>query len=377
MNEQDKSSTQRRRQPCKERIAHFDRYTMAHPHLLTAAQQIMDSIEDPVGSSIVFVLGPTGVGKSTLVRRVTHKVISGQFPRLEEEKGRIPIAGIECVAPEVGNFDWKDFYIRSLAALQDPFIEERKHTPFINHFNSRSPKLKLRLLLEETLRQRKTDAFFVDEAQNLGKVVSGRKLQEQTDCIKSLANLTSTQFLLVGTYELLLLRNLSAQLCRRSIEIHFPRYRAEVAEEMQAFRNVLHTFQRQLPLGEEPDLLSIWDFCYERSIGCVGILKDWLTRTLAAVLKAQGVNAVLTKEDLQAHAWSLDQCMLMLQEAREGEEKLKDSVGQSDFRRALGLEVKELQQKSQKKTRQKKKSKQAVGKPLPQRRLVGEAENVG
>lgn len=376
MSTQDEASKKLRNQPCKERITHFDRYTMAHPHLLTAAQQLMDSIEDPVGSSIVFVLGPTGVGKSTLVRRVTHRVVSSHFPSLEEDKGRIPIAGIESVAPEVGNFDWKDFYIRSLEALKDPFIKERKHTPFINQFHSTTPKLKLRLLLEETLRQRRPAAFFVDEAQNLGKVVSGRKLQEQTDCIKSLANLTSTQFVLVGTYELLLLRNLSAQLCRRSLEIHFPRYRAEVAEDMKAFRSVLHTFQKQLPLGEEPDLLSVWDFCYERSIGCVGILKDWLTRTLASVLKEQGVNAILTHKDLQTHAWPLDQCMLMLQEAREGEEKLQGSVSQSDFRRALGLEIKGIQQKSKKKT-SKKKTKKIVGKPLPQRRPIGEAGNVG
>ena len=88
------------------------------------------------------------------------------------------------------------------------------------------------------------------------------------------------------------------------------------------------------------------------------------------------MNAVLTHKDLQAHAWSLDQCMLMLQEARDGEDKLQNTVSQSDFRRALGLEIKETQQKSKKKN-SKKKTKKTVGKPLPQRRPVGESENVG
>ncbi|MEM0979955.1 MAG: AAA family ATPase [Cyanobacteria bacterium P01_H01_bin.58] len=224
------------RQSIKERIAYFDNYTMAHPNLLEAANQLMGTIEEPAGASIVFVLGPTGVGKSTLLRRVSQKIIEAYRTQLEEDKGCIPIAGTEAVAPEIGNFDWKDFYIRSLEALRDPFIEQRKHTPFIHQVNPRETKLKLRLLLEETLRQRKPAAFYVDEAQNLGKVISGRKLQEQTDCIKSLSNLTGVQFVLVGTYELLLLRNLSAQLCRRSSEIHFPRYRAEADEDKQVFR---------------------------------------------------------------------------------------------------------------------------------------------
>ncbi|MEM8569004.1 MAG: AAA family ATPase [Bacteroidota bacterium] len=366
------------KQSMKERIAYFDNYTMAHPNLLKAANELMETIEEPAGASIVFVLGPTGVGKSTLLRRVSQKIIEAYQPKLKEDKGCIPIAGTEAAAPEIGNFDWKDFYIRSLEALKDPFIEKRKHTPFIhqvNRINPRETKLKLRLLLEETLRQRKPAAFYVDEAQNLGKVISGRKLQEQTDCIKSLSNLTGVQFVLVGTYELLLLRNLSAQLCRRSSEIHFPRYQAEADEDKQVFRNVVHTFQKHLPLEEEPELLDIWDFCYERSIGCVGILKDWLVRTLAGVFKKQGRKAKLTHQDLEHHAWSLDQCAVMLREAREGEEKLKGSTTETDFRRALGLEIQAKQKKVKAETG--KKAKKQVGKPLPQRRAVGEVEDAG
>ena len=144
----------------------------------------------------------------------------------------------------------------------------------------------------------------MDEAQNLGKVASGRKLRDQTDCLKSLANLGKTRFLLSGTYELLMLRNLSAQLCRRTLDIHFPRYRAEVEQDIRAFKSVVQTFQRYLPLAETPDLLECWDLCYERSIGCVGILKDWLSRTLSAVLERDDMALTLTRKDLERHAWS-------------------------------------------------------------------------
>lgn len=33
---------------------------------------------------------------------------------------------------------------------------------------------------------------------------------------------------------------------------------------------------------KQPDLLPVWDLLYERSVGCIGILKEWLDRALIA-----------------------------------------------------------------------------------------------
>ena len=100
-------------------------------------------------------------------------------------------------------------------------------------------------------------------------MASGRKLQDQLDCIKSLANMGDTVHVLVGTYELLAFRNLSGQLSRRSADIHFRRYRIDSETDVRAFKSVLWDFQRHLPLSQEPDLLRHWQYCYERTIGCV------------------------------------------------------------------------------------------------------------
>ena len=54
------------------------------------------------------------------------------------------------------------------------------------------------------------------------------------------------------------------------------------------------TLQRHLPLPGESDLLPHIEYCYERSIGCVGLVKDWLTRALALAIK-QGADAVSLK----------------------------------------------------------------------------------
>jgi hypothetical protein len=246
--------------------------------------------------------------------------------------------------------------------------------------NRTDSKLKLRLALESALSNRKPDAFFVDEAQHLGKVASGRKLRDQTDCIKSLANITQTRFVLCGTYELLMLRNLSGQLCRRSTDIHFPRYLAESKKEREQFQSILQTFQGHFPLPEAPDLLGCWDFCYERSIGCVGILKDWLSRTLSAVLTHDNNAKTLTFEDLERHAESLEECIIMLTEAKEEEKKLKGNPELRDQLRAdLGLDVVDSPEVESSISQEQPAVKKArdVGKPLPHRHPVGKDQYAG
>ncbi len=155
----------------------------------------------------------------------------------------------------------------------------------------------MRQSFETTVKRRRPLAIFIDEAQHLGKVSSERQLKNQLDCIKSLAETTGTIIILIGTYELLPLRNLSAQLIGRSLDIHFPRYRS-TAKELSQFKNVLRTFQDALPFVEETDiLLKHWEFCYECSIGCVGNLRLMLVRAVHAALWADAKTLTLESSE--------------------------------------------------------------------------------
>lgn len=115
----------------------------------------------------------------------------------------------------------------------------------------------------------------------------------------------------------------------------------------------------------------------------VGILKDWLSRTLSAVLEREENAVTLKFKDLERHAWSLEQWMIMLSEAKEEEKKLAHRVGiQSELRAALGLELAVAHaQGSQVAKPEAAESKpvgtrkgKSVGKPLPKRRPVGEGQ---
>jgi hypothetical protein len=142
-------------------------------------------------------------------------------------------------------------------------------------------------------------------------------LADQLEVIKSLANCTRTVHVLLGTYDLLALRHLNGQLGRRTIDIHFRRYSAESLDDVRTFKNIVLTFQRQLPVDEPPALLPFWDLLFERSVGCIGILKEWFVRAVIAALK-EGCNT-LTVRHLEATALSAAQCEKIAVEAYEGE----------------------------------------------------------
>jgi hypothetical protein len=313
------------------RLGYFRSFTIAHPLLREADAALKQAIQEPTGWSLIFVYGPTGVGKTTLRRRVEKHLKEAMMEALRQDPGMLPVVSLEAPAPDSHQFSWKDYYLRALVEMEEPLIDRKlthtAHTSFrggsgraLN--DPRVPGIELRLALESSLIHRRPKAFFIDEAQHLAKMRSGRKLQDQLDSIKSLASITNTVHVLFGTYELLPFRNLSAQLSRRSIDIHFPRYRAERSGDYTAFRSVVFTLQRHLPLPGESDLLPHVEYCYERSIGCVGLVKDWLTRALTLAVN-QGADAVSFKM-LQKTAWPLDQSERMAREAVDGESEMSE-----------------------------------------------------
>ena len=332
-------------QAAEARMAYFRSFTMAHPRLKEADTELKQAIQDPAGWSLIFVFGPTGVGKTTLRLRIERHLKESLLPVLREDPGRVPVVSIEAAA-DSAQFSWKDYYRRALIALEEPLIDRKISYRIRCLFRDDSGKLildpravgmEIRYALESALIHRRPAAFFIDEAQHLTKMKSGRKLQDQLDCIKSLASLTNTVHVLIGTYELLPFRNLSAQLSRRSIDIHFRRYRADRREDFDAFRSVVFTFQRHLPLAGESDLLKHFDYCYERSIGCVGVLKEWLTRALAVALADE--SPVITRKILERTAWSAVQSERMAKDALEGEADLTENEEpRGRLRKLLGLD---------------------------------------
>jgi hypothetical protein len=332
--------------PNEIRLKYFIDLTVGHPRLLEAYSDLMSAIHQPFPNTLILAWGPTGVGKTTLWRKIQKQIIEDLLPQLEQDRSRIPVVGIDLASPDYGIFNWKDFYKRFLLAINEPLVEHKAKVdiPTMNSegklhikIGPRSGAADLRLVAEQALLYRRPAAILIDEAQHLAKIASGRRLQDQLDSLKSLSNQTDTIIVLLGTYELLVFRNLSAQLSRRSIDIHFQRYSLDSQDDITAFQSVLMTFQHHLPLHEEPNLLAHWEYFYERSIGCVGVLKEWLTRALVEAL--ENGDRRLTQSHYSKYVLSISQCEKMLSDAKEGETILTESdQSRRRLRARLGLE---------------------------------------
>jgi len=327
--------------PWPARLKHFQDFTVAHPRLVDAKDRLLAAIRQCAPNSVILVLGPTGVGKTTLRTRVEQLLTAESLADLQADPARLPVVSVEAVAPPSGNFNWRDHFRRMLCEMNEPLIDQKRKMDGCDADVHFMPAIKAHgeqyhYAVEQALRYRRPRAVLVDEAQHLAKMASGRRLLDQLDVIKSIANRTGTVHVLFGTYDLLAFRNLSGQLSRRSVDVHFCRYRAGHAEDRRMFLNILGSFERQMPLPEAPELAANWEFLYERSIGCVGVLKEWLVRALALALSRDA--AKLTLRDLAAQALTVSQCEKMLAEVTEGETRLTESDGtRSRFRLALGL----------------------------------------
>lgn len=311
----------------------FKEITLSHPHLTLTIKRLGLAINQAERGSMVFMFGPTGVGKSTLASHMREKLDKDFRPEDGFNQSTIPAAVIEAPYSDARQFSWKEFYRRALATLNDPLAHKKVDDPRCSAFawqarsDPRAPGHELRLAFENALHYRKVRVLIIDEAQHIAKGTSVSGLQEQLDYIKSLANLTGTVIVLVGTYELLSFRNLSGQLSRRSIDVHFPRYRLDAPEEYRIFGSVVRSFASKLPIPCDFKMTDVVEDLYVGSLGCVGILNGWLIKTIKqAVEEGDGI---IRMRDLTESMYSHDQMSKMIDEVLEGELLLtppKDSL---------------------------------------------------
>lgn len=366
-----------RREIIEKRSRDFGSYTVGHPFLTNVYNQLTAAIKDRGEANLIFVFGPSGVGKTTLKFRVLKDLMNEFSPYILEDPCIIPYVSVDATAPESGNFNWKDYYKRALMELKEPLIDYKiNYEEVYKRSKPNDSVANLRMALENALKYRKTRLVIIDEAQHLTKMTSGRKLVDQLDTIKSIADRTRVVHVLLGTYELSDFRNLSAQLSRRSRDIHFGRYRANIEDEFKAFLSTLYTLQTHIPLNQETNLLEYANFCYERSIGCIGILKTWLHRALMKTLD-EG-REKLTLDDLIETALSLEKCAIMASEAVEGERLFdkddeENEVKQKRLQGVLGLNYSNKPSFEQEdiKINKIKKKRGNVGQRNPKRDVVG------
>lgn len=377
-------------QPNPAKLIYYDSYTMGHPFLDEAFEALKPIIRDCGESRLIFVVGPTGVGKTKLRLLVEKWITETLWEKLDTDAGRIPVASLETVLHKSGLFNAKDHLKRCLYALSEPaeLIKNKLNYGVDGVYHNEEGNLivKNRILetelgwaLEQALIHRRPQIFLLDEAHHLLCVASGRKLTDVPEAIKSLANRTEVLHGLLGTYDLLTLHDIGDQLSRRSIYIHLPRYNAEFAEDRDIWQSVVWNLQCNIPTDETPDFVSEWEYLYERSLGCVGILKNWTRNALSDALDENA--ATVSLKHLQRRALSVGQCRNILKKIKEGERRYLEIEGEVEqLRTDLGLSnpplsrARFIPKTSSPAASSSKKTNRTVGKRKPTRDAIGHQE---
>jgi energy-coupling factor transporter ATP-binding protein EcfA2 len=141
----------------RELVEAFRARTIAHPILRQVDVEARQAVTALNSKNIVLIYGPTGVGKTTLIRRIKRALdeeIADEL-RADTTRAMVPIVG--AVAPEATTFSWKDFYARTLEALDHPYAQAQ-----VRSAGPRPNSNDLRRRLENTLQATRPRAVIVD-----------------------------------------------------------------------------------------------------------------------------------------------------------------------------------------------------------------------
>jgi hypothetical protein len=309
--------------------------------LLKIKDQLYATIQHRAGVDLAIVTGPTGAGKSTLIKIFQGQVEQGQIDYLRSDPGCVPVVVVEAPAPETSVFGWKDFYVRIMEALGEPLIGSKVSVEALNgpsNPNLRHPSLstaELRRVTEKCLHHRKTNVLVIDEAQHISRSGSGRRLLDSLETLKSFASYGRVFVVLFGTYDITNALELNGQLGRRTGIFNFAHYDRET--DFRGFLVALKGFQDRLPVVNGPDLLSHADYLFETSLGLIGVLKNHLERALAISLCSG--KETITLEQLEASALPIRTRLEIAREIQRGQEFFKQTTeAEKEARKILGLE---------------------------------------
>jgi AAA domain len=288
---------------------------------------LKNAIDEHTSYGILALYGPSGVGKSTGMKRIAERCREE-----EQDSSVVPVVIVQASPEDVGSAARLDFYrqvlhqLRGHVAVRDRIL----NLPLAGVRGKKSTDpaewLEMRDAVSYALDLLKVKAVGIDEAQHLMQADATQKPSIQLDWLKSLTNRSNLLYILLGNFSLYDFCHLNGQIARRVREEQFCRYHLDQQDDAVEFTSALKVLLEQGPLQVNiPEMLMHWKWFGEWSIGCIGILSDWVGETASTLCRAG--ETVLTLEALAKHALKPAQRLKLETEARTGEFKHGCSSG--------------------------------------------------
>ena len=295
-----------------------------HPKFTDAIHRSLSKIHYDRSLSFGFVVGVSGVGKSTAMRSLQGSLMAHVKTHPELNYG--PPIMLSMHAPERKVFGWRDFYYESLVtALNEPamhqkcnanrMLEEYLRTGEIRKYQARTIA-ELRQIFIRAVNDRRPAALFVDEVQELVKVKSREKAHDNLDVLKSLSDRIQVPVIGFGTSRAYEMLYQNEQTARRADVIHFERYVASSADA-RIFSEVLYAVKHALDVPLSKHLPSDTLYFYERTAGCVGVLLDWVKKAVAIGIGDKA--SVVSKKHLDETALGQEQMAALTKKIKDAQ----------------------------------------------------------
>jgi hypothetical protein len=274
----------------QEKQLQFYGHRLSHDKITAVLDDLFDLLVPHSETNIINIIGPTGVGKSTLTGILLGKLGYVYAPELESDKSAIPLVYVEAYADGSPTQSFGPLYQDILKKLCEPFLDRKDNIEVVGGYvrkgKCRERISDLRRLVENGFRERRTKILVIDEAYHLLRIGNDALAME---ALKSLANTAGVKIILVGSYDLFDLASSGSQVARRSAILHFERYRMDKPADRESYKSIIKSLMEKWPCDLKPNFAAISDVLLESTLGCIGLLKAALLEASAMQLRNKGV----------------------------------------------------------------------------------------
>jgi len=294
----------------------FSNWACSHEYFDAVLQWLLRCIFGLSEPAVLLVVGPTGVGKSTLIHQLCASLAQRLAGVLQANPSRLHKVYAEAQFVPGRGLDWDDLFESMLKDASEILID-RKTAP--DGPPRRPGRAGLAAAANEMLRWRAPAACIIDEGGVFVESDSSESLKRVLDFLKSFGNRSRTHIVIFGDYRLAKMMDFNGQLNRRCQIINFPNYTRKHSEP---FNQVVHAFEARLTAcGVKAKLSSEAEMLLDGTCGCVGLLKRWIETARIAIQEED--QRVLDRAVLEATRMPAGSLMRWRTEIKDGHQRMQ------------------------------------------------------